>query len=110
MVIIEESIAITASTIAEADDAEHLEKKIERSMHESLCDKMKESLKEMSLLDIEPQDNGDFIVKASIILDTQQNVLTALQMLSTKLTNEYEFDEEQIEEVLAVFTQNNEGF
>jgi len=110
MVIIEDILEITRQEIALANDAEHLEKVIEDKMHESLCLKMKESLKEMSLLDIEPRDSGDFIIKASVVLDTQQNILTALQMLSTKLYDDYGFSEKQVEAVLAVFTQNTEGF
>ena len=110
MVIIEDELEITRQDIAEAHDAEHLERLIESRMHESLCSKMKESLKDMSLLDIEPRDSGDFIVKAAVVLDTQQNILTALQMLSTKLYDDYDFTENQVEEVLAVFTQNTEGF
>ena len=108
MVVIEDEIVITRETIRETHDAEHLEKVIEEKMHESLCVKMKTNLQEMALLDIEPRDSGDFEVKASVVLVTTQDMLTALQRLATHL-RELELDEDEIETALAVF-ESTKGF
>ena len=110
MVIVNDSVTVTAQMIKEAHDADHLERLLESKMHNSICDKMKKELSEMALMDIEPQENGDFTVKASVVLDTQQNILTSLQMLSTKLYDSHNFDEEEVEAVLNIFTQSTEGF
>ena len=110
MVIVNDTIEISKETIKEAVDADHLEKLIESKMHESLCEKMKIHLKEMSLMDIEPQEDGSFAIKASVVLDTEQNTLTTLQMLSTKLYDDYEFSEKEVEGILEIFATNNEGF
>ena len=109
MVVIEDSITITQSIIENTADADDLEGRLEVEMHNSLCLKMKTSLHEMALLDIEPKDNGDFEVKASVVLMTTQDMLTALQRLATRLKEAHGFTDDQVGETLEIF-ESTKGF
>jgi len=107
MVVIESELEFKQEQFSNKTEQE-IEQMINDNIQEDLCHKMEKELSEMSLLDMEPTDDGYVKIKASVVLMSITDMETSLSMLVTKLSKYMKEDE--IEDALSVFEESKGGF
>ena len=109
MVIVESTIDIDMEVVKTIVDEHELEKYISDKVNDDLCGKMEDQLNEMSLLDIEPTDEG-FSVKASVVICPVSEIHTTIQIMAQRLADEHGLSTADIEDILSELTKEREGF